>query len=90
MRTEYPDAPDKLLKELAEKRLSGKMLDREREETTQKQLEADAAKKRELEPWLAFAARYPDRAELAPEEVKLVQAGRTPIEARLEHEKSAT
>lgn len=88
MRTEYPDAPDNLLKELAEKRLAGKIADREREETTQKQLEADAAKKRELEPWLAFAARYPDRAELAPEEVKLVQAGRTPIEARLEHEKA--
>jgi hypothetical protein len=88
IKAEYPDAPEKFIKELAEKRIGERKAAQEREETTQKQLEADAAKKKEMEPWLAFAARYPDRTELTPEEVKLVQAGRTPIEARLEYEKA--
>lgn len=82
IKAKYPDMPDTAVREMAELRSKSKRADLDRAKADKER----AKKEADMKPWMDFAKRYPDRSELTPEEVKLVQEGRTPIEARLEYE----
>lgn len=84
IRSQYPDLPDEVVKEMAELRCKGK----ETETAKLEEQRAEAKKNAEFAPWQRFIEVYgiiePD--EIPPDVMEYVNNGLSPIEAMQKHE----
>lgn len=84
IKTQYPDLPDEVVKEMAELRCKGKEAENVRLEEQQAQAQKDA----ELAPWQKFIEVYgiTDPEKIPPDVMADVGNGLSPVEAMQKHE----